>query len=97
MSKGRMVAQGAHASMAALLPAMQHEYVKAWLSFVKIVLQVSSTEELQQVYLRAKSASIPCSYIVDNPYSDNPEATAVAVGPAPVELVDAITKDLKLL
>ena len=48
MRKGKMVAQGAHASMKATLEYMDHPYVKGWLegSFTKVVVAVASLDEL---------------------------------------------------
>ena len=56
MRKGKMVAQGAHASMAAILTnagtIKKQADVKEWLggSFAKICVSVDSEEELTQIY-----------------------------------------------
>ena len=99
MSRGRMVAQGAHASMAALLNFRDHPYMVEWLagSFTKVVVQVPDAGALKIIYLAAQAQGIPCSYIVDNPHSNNPESTAVAVGPAPDDIIQALTGGLRLL
>jgi PTH2 family peptidyl-tRNA hydrolase len=80
MRKGKMIAQGAHASMVAILNQKVHnEYdlptltipmtpeMETWLSgkFTKIVVYVNSEEELTDLYCKAKEASILASIIRD--------------------------------
>lgn len=102
MRKGKMVAQGAHASMKATLKYMDHPYTKAWLQgpFTKICVSVDSLYELHDIFGQAQDARIPCSLIKDagrTEFDGVPTETAVAVGPAPVDAVDEITGHLKLL
>lgn len=79
MRKGKMVAQGSHASLGAVL--MIQEYTrnnvpgtKAWLdpyhdwlgsSFKKICVGVNSGAELLEVYRRAEEAGLPVKLITD--------------------------------
>jgi len=80
MRKGKMVAQGAHASMAVLLdrggihPDTMHRYeismtpeMEQWLegNFAKICVSVDSEEQLLFVHSAAENANIPCSLIQD--------------------------------
>lgn len=80
MRKGKMVAQGAHASMAAVLELAQSKDlsrqfvviplegpVKEWLNglFTKICVSVDSEEELMEVYNKAKEAGLLCALITD--------------------------------
>jgi PTH2 family peptidyl-tRNA hydrolase len=104
MRKGKMVAQGAHASMAAVLKNLDHKWVKEWLdnSFTKICVSVDSEKELQDIYNAAVRYDyyMPSSLITDNgttEFDGVPTKTAVAVGPAPNDIVDMFTGDLKLL
>ena len=102
MRKGKMVAQGAHASMAATLENLEHPDVKAWLNgrFAKIVVSVDSEEELFAIHEKAKNAGLVCSLIRDSGFTEFngvPTYTAVAVGPSLAEKVDEITGQLKLL
>lgn len=78
---GKMVSQGAHASMGALLstkkvwmyahPAHLSLYVdkemQSWLEgkFTKIVVGVKTEEELVTIYQRAKEVGLLCSLIQD--------------------------------
>jgi len=113
MRKGKMVAQGAHASMAVLLNMMTKindrlnldpmpQAMKEWLngSFTKICVSVDSEEELLDVYTAAKAIGIPCSLIRDagkTEFNGVPTYTAVAIGPDYPERIDPITKHLPLL
>jgi len=112
MRKGKMVAQGAHASVTVVVEmermsrsigfhSGEREY-REWIngSQTKVCVGVSSEQELCVVYQRAKSAGIPCSIITDagkTEFGGVPTKTAVAIGPDTVEKIDAITGDLKLL
>jgi len=80
MRKGKMVAQGAHASMAVLLdagnvhPDAMQQYtifltpaMQQWLEgrFTKICVSVDSEEQLLFIHSAAENAGIPCSLIKD--------------------------------
>ncbi len=111
MRKGKMVAQGAHASMAAILGQGQYngdtfimkmdERTQPWLQgrFKKITVSVSSEEELLSLYERAKSSGMVCSLILDSGLTEFkvPTYTAVAIGPDTAERVDVFTGSLPLL
>ncbi len=112
MRRGKMVAQGAHASNKVLLrrcwkigPLMillPGREVMAWLSqaFTKISAYVQGEDELLEIYEKALAAEIPCSLIRDNgktEFKGVPTYTAVAVGPAEAERIDPITGHLPLL
>ena len=113
MRKGKMIAQGAHASLKvltdrrrevddetfaiALTPAMA-----AWLTgrFTKVCVSVDSEAALDAVVERARAASVPVALIVDagkTEFHGVPTKTCCAVGPAWKEDVDAITGELPLL
>lgn len=81
MRKGKMVAQGAHASMAFITRRLQkffnagHCYAvdlwgpeQRWLeeSFVKICVSVDSEKELLDIYAAAKQADVVCHLVQDN-------------------------------
>lgn len=103
MGRGKLVAQGCHASIEAYRKAEASDRltVTAWRhsGAAKIALKVSSEEELQKVYSRAQRAGLPCALIRDAGRTQIPagSATAVAIGPARDEAIDKLTKDLKLL
>lgn len=112
MRKGKMIAQGAHASLAvlvergvvagesfevALTPAMA-----AWLGgrFTKVCVGVDSEAALLDVHDKARAAGIPCALITDagvTEFHGVPTRTCCAIGPAWEHEVDAITGALTLL
>lgn len=112
MRKGKMVAQGAHASLKVLLDRGRMEdgsfsftvtpAMRAWLEgrFVKICVSVASEAELDEVVAQATAAGIPTALIVDSgqtEFGGVPTKTCAAVGPAWPEAVDAVTGRLPLL
>lgn len=106
MRKGKMVAQGSHASLAAILTdagtVKKNADVQAWLDgrFTKICVSVDSEEELLEIYNKAKSLKLVTSLIRDaglTEFDGVPTLTAVAVGPGKPEIVDKVTGNLKLL
>lgn len=112
MRKGKMVAQGAHASMAAILNIgsftpesfviKKDDRVWPWLlgKFKKITVSVDSEKELLNVHEKAKELNIITSLILDSgltEFGGVPTYTAVAIGPDTEDNIDKITKELKLL
>ena len=112
MRKGKMVAQGAHASMAVLLNRGtdtgagfcfgMNEDIKAWVSgsFAKICVSCNSEEELLALHKQAEDAGLPCSLIRDAGFTEFngvPTYTTVAIGPAKSDEINKITGSLKLL
>jgi PTH2 family peptidyl-tRNA hydrolase len=101
MRKGKMVAQGAHASIKATVDNLAEKQVKEWLNdgMKKICVGCESEDELRDLHNKARSAKLPCSIILDAGHTEfnKPTFTAVAIGPAKDEEIDKITKDLKLL
>lgn len=102
MRKGKMIAQGAHASLSSILDNLDHPNVKMWLenAFTKIAVSVDSEEELKEVYEKAKKAGLIASLIIDNgltEFNGVKTPTAVAIGPASNEELKDITGHLKLL
>ena len=106
MRKGKMVAQGAHASMAVLTQFKSvDEYppeLAEWLanSFTKICVGVSSEEELLEIYRQAKGDEVLCSLITDNgttEFGGVKTITCAAIGPDYEEIINAYTGHLKLL
>ena len=112
MRKGKMIAQGAHASLKVLVDAgavdgetfaiALTEPMAAWLTgrFTKVCVGVDSEAALDAVVAAARATKIPCAVIVDagvTEFHGVPTKTCCAVGPAWVEDVDAITGELGLL
>jgi PTH2 family peptidyl-tRNA hydrolase len=78
MRKGKMVAQGCHASLGALLSVAEHldntveipldEHIKPWLkgSFTKVCVRITGQAELEKLVYKAKQMGIPAVLITDN-------------------------------
>jgi PTH2 family peptidyl-tRNA hydrolase len=111
MRKGKLIAQGAHASMGAILSLCKvdgdtlllkmDDRVKPWLTgrFKKICVYVNSEQELLAIHNQAKTAGLVCSLIQDaglTEFGGVKTYTAVAVGPDREDRIDEITKNLPL-
>ena len=112
MRKGKMVAQGAHASMRAVLNGARREdnvliipldaRNEPWLCgrFKKICVSVNSEGELLKLYQGASDAGLITALIQDaglTEFGGVPTYTALAVGPDRADRVDAVTGTLPLL
>lgn len=103
MRKGKMVAQGCHASLGAYNEAI---HVKGYdivewdhTGQTKICVGVDSESELLMCFRMAKAIQIPAYLVLDAGRTEfkEPTHTAVAIGPASEELINPITGLLKLL
>lgn len=109
MRKGKMVAQGAHASLAAVLKCMDDNYkltlteaMKKWLDEVFTKVTVGCDSEAELLYLRdeAEESQIVHALIKDSgrtEFNGVHTYTALAIGPDEVSKINEITGDLKLL
>jgi len=100
MEKGKIASQCAHASISSFLKCSKSNQDK-WLEegMKKIVLKVSSKEELKDLYHLAKSENLKCAIITDAAKTQlkEPTQTAVGIGPEPEIKIDKIIGKLKLL
>lgn len=102
MRKGKMIAQGAHASLALTLENMDDPRVKEWLDgqFAKICVRTDTWEEFGDVINRAKEAGVLYRIIVDaglTEFDGEPTVTCMAIGPDTDEVLAPITGHLTLL
>jgi PTH2 family peptidyl-tRNA hydrolase len=112
MRKGKMVAQGAHASLRAILKLGSSDgnnfviplddRLAPWLlgRFKKICVSVSSEAELLAVHEKAQALGLITALIQDaglTEFGGVPTYTAVAVGPDREDRVDEVTGTLPLL
>jgi len=112
MRKGKMIAQGAHASLQAILALGRpensswvirlDERLESWLraGSKKICVSVNSEAELLALHAQAQAAGLINALILDSgktEFGGVPTYTALAVGPDRAEHVDAITGALPLL
>ena len=113
MRKGKMIAQGAHASLKVyldrnhseqddLLEVKLYEYMRDWVNgiFTKVVVSVNSEEELLELKKKADEKNIINALIQDigkTEFNSVPTYTALAIGPHDSQQIDEITGHLKLL
>ena len=103
MGKGKMVAQGAHASLDAYLDAMHKtpDVARKWheQGMRKVALKVKDEKELVSMFQAAKDYELPCALIIDAGHTQlEPNTnTCAGIGPAKSELLDRFTGQLKLL
>ena len=106
MRKGKMIAQGAHASIAFLISrhyrGMPSKEEEQWMEEgqTKICVRVDSEEHLLEIAAKAKSAGLTVHVITDaghTEFNGVPTKTCLAIGPNEASEIDAITGDLKLL
>ena len=99
MSKGKMIAQGAHASLKAYRKASQEDR-ESWGGDgeKKIVLAVSQ-EQMVRRFQQAKDQDLPAAMVQDAGMTEIEPGTktAAAVGPAQDSKIDSVTGDLKLI
>jgi len=103
MSPGKMAAQVAHAALSAAEQARRswREWHSAWMEEGqrKVVVKVSSLEELEGLFERVRRADLPCYLVRDAGFTELPPGTvtALGIGPAPEDVIDVHTGHLKLL
>ena len=112
MRKGKMIAQGSHASMAFLSrrcfdsngmvcePKFSETELN-WFknSFAKICVRADSEQELLEIFEKAKAANLEAHLITDSARTEfkEPTITCLAIGPDTHDRIDCITGHLKLL
>ncbi|MGL4393928.1 MAG: aminoacyl-tRNA hydrolase [Brevinema sp.] len=104
--KGKLISQGAHASVTAVFDGLSKpttkNFVETWFreGQAKIVVYVKSEEELLELWEKIEQSNLPCALIRDagkTEFGGEPTLTAIGLGPAPIDFVDPITKHLPLL
>ena len=101
MGRGKIAAQVAHAAVAAVLATGRSRDFAAWLAEgqPKVVLKVTSAEQLLDVARRARAARLPVELIQDAGRTQVAPGTATccAIGPADSTRMDPVTAELALL
>lgn len=108
LPKGKLIAQGGHAYMGAVLNLLKNNpdalsknnELKQWLdsSFTKICLKVDSEEELLGLYKKLKESDINVVLITDNgdtQFGGIKTPTCIGIGPDYSSKLDAFTGHLK--
>lgn len=101
MTRGKEIAQGAHASMITLLDHRDDPRMVAWLAghFTKVALSVPDEGEMMRIYEAAGESGMIRSLVTDSGFTmfhGVPTRTVVAIGPDLNERVDALCGHLKL-
>jgi PTH2 family peptidyl-tRNA hydrolase len=103
MGKGKLAAQVAHASLAAVEESMRgsREWYSAWKDQgqAKVVVKAAGESELMELLKKAKTMGLPAALIQDRGLTqlEPGTVTCLAIGPAPAAMVDKVTGQLKLL
>lgn len=109
MRKGKMIAQGAHASIMFLVHRLcaadagaKDKCIQEWLThgMTKICVRVESEAELLEIARKAQEGELTVHVITDAGHTEFggvPTRTCLALGPDEEEKIDAITGHLKLL
>jgi PTH2 family peptidyl-tRNA hydrolase len=103
MSVGKLIAQACHASVESAEQARIHNRL-TWDRWrregaKKVILQVSSLEDVRALERKARRFEVPYRIIEDRGLTEVPPGTvtAIAIGPAANDLINKITGNLKLL
>ncbi len=102
MGKGKIAAQVGHACVLAAENVRKSHpdwFDEWWTGQEKIVVKVENLKELEEVKKHAIDIGVPWSEVTDAGHTQIAPGTTtcISLGPAPEELVDKITGDLKLL
>lgn len=86
MRKGKMIAQGAHASLGVILENINHPNVIEWLNsrFAKIAVSVDSLDDLLTVAGKCEIVGLPFKLITDSGFTEFnniPTITCLAIVP----------------
>lgn len=100
MGKGKIAAQSCHACLSSYKKTDSRIRRKWELTGQKkVVLKVSSEEDLLKIFAKAKNTSVSCALITDAGHTqvEPSTRTCVGIGPASDDEIDELTGDLKLL
>jgi PTH2 family peptidyl-tRNA hydrolase len=103
MGTGKIAAQVAHAAVmgAEKVKASRREWFNSWFAAgqAKVVVKAKNIEELMEVRMRAEELYLPVVQVQDSGLTQIPSGTVtcIGIGPAPSDLIDKVTFELKLL
>ena len=102
MGKGKIAAQVGHACVLGA-EHVRKSHLEWWSEWwggqEKVVVKVSGIKELQEIKRHAIDLNLPWSEVSDAGHTQLAPGTTtcISIGPAPENLIDKITGDLKLL
>jgi len=103
MGIGKIASQVGHAAVLGVERSrkLNKSWLRNWLNEgqPKIVVRVNSLDELLQVQSDAEKLMIPLVIIQDRGLTQIPTGTVtcIGIGPAPSDIIDEVTSELKLL
>ena len=102
MGKGKIAAQVGHACVLGAEHVRKSNpdwFTKWWNGQEKVVVKVSGLKELEKIIDGAIEIAVPWAEVTDAGHTQIAPGTTtcVSLGPAPEDLIDKITGDLKLL
>ena len=103
MGTGKLAAQVGHAAVLGAEESrkLNKLWLRSWFNEgqPKIVVKVNSLEELLQVQRDAEELRIPSVMVQDRGLTQIPTGTltCIGIGPAPSDIIDKVTSELKLL
>ena len=103
MGTGKIAAQVAHAAVMGAEKAKERkrEWFDEWFSGgqAKIVVKVKNMNELMEVRKHAENLHLPVVQVQDSGLTQIQPGTitCIGIGPAPSDLIDKVTNNLKLL
>lgn len=103
MGTGKLAAQVGHAAVLGVEESrkLNKLWMRSWFNEgqPKIIVKVNSLEELLQVQRDAEELRLPSVMIQDRGLTQIPTGTltCIGIGPAPSDIIDKVTSELKLL
>ena len=103
MGRGKLAAQVAHAAVSAAEKAhsTRQDWFNTWFNTgqAKVVVKVGSLENLIELENHARTIGLPTVSVKDMGLTQIPPGTitCIGIGPGPTDLVDIVTRHLKLL
>ena len=102
MGKGKIAAQVGHACVLGAENVRKSKpdwFDEWWLGQEKVVVRVSNLKELEEIKKHATDLNLPWSEVSDAGHTQIAPGTTtcISLGPAPEEIIDKVTGDLKLL
>lgn len=103
LPKAKIAIYASHAAVLAVEDAKKknNDWLKKWLfeGQKKVVVQVSTEQELKNLYQKAINENLPNSFVCKYDQENKSEEiiTAIAIGPSPNTKIDKFTANLKLL
>ncbi|MBA4452373.1 MAG: peptidyl-tRNA hydrolase [Nitrosopumilaceae archaeon] len=102
MGKGKIAAQVGHACVLGAEHVRKSHpewFEQWWAGQEKVVVKVSGIKELQEIKKHAIDLNLPWSEVSDAGHTQLAPGTTtcISIGPAPENLIDKVTGELKLL